>query len=184
MHLRALQDHSGRNLIDPTLQDNVVIPSNFFQYIYHVGWTINLHSIINSRLIPGGQNSNNRQTVFFLLVEPMDENLKDPETIDLNEPRHAQYLHNAWKTSRHCVLGRHQSCSAERIEVLSNEIERYHSSRNTPSLLNSESCSDGNRRSQKREGIHVTSASPKDLLEARLEKIIGFRTCSTTRRTS
>ena len=36
-YLRALQDHSGRNLIDPSLQDNVVIQSNFFQYIYHVG---------------------------------------------------------------------------------------------------------------------------------------------------
>ena len=31
--LRALQGHSGRSLIDHTLQDNVVIPSNFFQYI-------------------------------------------------------------------------------------------------------------------------------------------------------
>ena len=43
--------HSGRSLIDPTLQDNVVIPSNFFQYIYHVGCAINSHSIINSGLI-------------------------------------------------------------------------------------------------------------------------------------
>ena len=55
VYLRALQGHSGRNLIDPTLQDNVVIPSNFFQYIYHVGCAINLHSIINSGLILGGQ---------------------------------------------------------------------------------------------------------------------------------
>ena len=30
MYLRALQGHSGRSLIDPTLQDNVVIPSDFF----------------------------------------------------------------------------------------------------------------------------------------------------------
>ena len=29
VYLRALQGHSGRNLIDPSLQDNVVIPSNF-----------------------------------------------------------------------------------------------------------------------------------------------------------
>ena len=35
--LRALQGHSGRNFIDPSLQDNVVIPSGFFQYIYHIG---------------------------------------------------------------------------------------------------------------------------------------------------
>ena len=74
LYLRALQGHSGRNLIDPTLQDNVVIPSNFFQYIYHVGCAINLHSIINSGLVLGGQNLNNRQTVFFLLVDPMDKN--------------------------------------------------------------------------------------------------------------
>ena len=39
----------------------------------------------------------NRQTVFFLLVDPMDKNLKDPVTIDLNESRHAQYMHEAWK---------------------------------------------------------------------------------------
>ena len=27
-----IKGHSGRNLIDPSLQDNVVIQSNFFQY--------------------------------------------------------------------------------------------------------------------------------------------------------
>ena len=52
LYLRALQGHSGRSLIDPILQDNVGIQSNFFQYIYHVGCAINLHSIINSGLIP------------------------------------------------------------------------------------------------------------------------------------
>ena len=50
LYLQALQGHSGRSFVDPTLQDNVVIPSNFFQYIYHVGCAINLHSIINSGL--------------------------------------------------------------------------------------------------------------------------------------
>ena len=34
------------------------------------------------------------------------------------------------ETSEHGILGRHQSCFEERIEVLSNTIERYHSSRN------------------------------------------------------
>ena len=70
---RALQGHSGRKLIDPSLQDNIVIPSNFFQYIYHIGCAFNLHSIINSGLIPGGQNSSKRQTIFFLPVDPMDK---------------------------------------------------------------------------------------------------------------
>ena len=103
LYLRALQGHSGRSLFDPTLQDTVVIPSNFFQNIYHVGCAINLHSIINSGLVPGGQKLNNRQTVFFLPVDPMDKNHKDTDTIDLNEPRHAQYMHKAWKRHQDAV---------------------------------------------------------------------------------
>ena len=35
VYLRALQGHSGRNLIDPSLQDNVIIQSGFFHHIYH-----------------------------------------------------------------------------------------------------------------------------------------------------
>ena len=89
--------HSGRNLIDPSLQDNVVIQRGFFHHIYHIGCAFNLHSIISSGLIHGGQNSSKRQTVFFLLVDPRDKSHKDPEKFDLNVPRRAQYLHNAWK---------------------------------------------------------------------------------------
>ena len=37
VYFRALQGHSGRNLIDPSLLDNVVIQSGFFQHIYHIG---------------------------------------------------------------------------------------------------------------------------------------------------
>ena len=180
MYLRTLQGHSGCSLIDPTLQDNVLVPNNFFQYIYHVGCAINLHSIINSGLIPGGQILSNRQTVFFLPVDPMDKNHKDLDTIDLNAPRHAQYMHKAWKKHQNTVYSVDINLSEGRIEVLSNTIERYHSSRNTPSLLYSESCPDGNWRSHIRESICVTSSSSKDLLEKCLEKRNGFRSCSTT----
>ena len=73
---------------------------------------------------------------------------KDPDTIDLEAPRLAQYIHKSMEeTSEYGVLGRHQTCSKERIEVLSDTIERCHSSRNTPSLLYPESCLDGNWRS-------------------------------------
>ena len=125
VYLRAPQGHSGCNLIDPMLQDNVVIGTGIIPYIYHVGCTFNLHY----GLRPGGQNLSNRQTVFFLPVDPMDKNHKDPDTIDLSVPRHAQYMHKAWKRHQDAVfLGRHQSCCEERIEVLSDSIERYHSS--------------------------------------------------------
>ena len=103
VYLRALQGRSGRNLIDLSLQDNVVIQSNFFQYIYHIGCAFNLHSIINNGLILGGQISSKRQTVLFLLVDPMGKNHKDLDVIDLSVPRHAQYLHSAWKRHQDAV---------------------------------------------------------------------------------
>ena len=56
LYFRALQGHSGSNLIDPTLQDNVLIGTGIFLYINHVGCTFNLHSIINNGLVPGGQD--------------------------------------------------------------------------------------------------------------------------------
>ena len=102
-YLRALQGHSGRNLIEPSLQDNVVIQSGFFQHIYHIGCAFNLHSIINNGFIPGGQNSSKRQTVFFLPIDPRNKEHKDPERIDLNVPRRAQYMHNAWKKHQDAV---------------------------------------------------------------------------------
>ena len=80
-----------------------MVPSGFFQYIYHVGCGFYLHSIITSGLIPGGQNSSKRQTVFFLPVDPRDKRHKDPDEIDLNVPRRAQYLHNAWKKRQDAV---------------------------------------------------------------------------------
>ena len=103
MYLRALQSHSGRNLIDPSSRDNVELSDGFFQYIYHVGCAINLHSVINSGLILGGQNLSKRQTVFFLFVDPMDKEHKHPDTIDLEAPRLAQYMHKAWKKHQNVV---------------------------------------------------------------------------------
>ena len=104
LYLRALQGHSGNNLIDPTLQDNVVIGSGIFHYIYHIGCAFNLHSIINNGLIPGGQDLSRRQTVFFLPIDPRDENHKDPEHIDFSVPRRAQYVHSAWKRHQDAVF--------------------------------------------------------------------------------
>ena len=120
--------------------------------------------------------------MFFLLVDPRNKNHKDPETIDLSVPRHAQYLHKAWKRHQDAVNCVDINLAfAKGFESLSDSIECNHSSRKTSSLLYSESCSDGNWRSPIRISIHVISVVTKDLLETRLEKRIGFRTCSTTR---
>ena len=115
LYLRALQGHSGRNSIDPSLQDNVPIANDIFEYIYHIGCAINLQSITNSRLIPGRQILRKRQTVFFTSVDPVNTEHKDPNHIDLEALRLAWYKQKVENTSRHGVLGRYQPCSKERI---------------------------------------------------------------------
>ena len=104
LYLRALQGHSGHNLIDPTLQDNVMIESGIFHYIYHIGCAFNLHSIINNGLIPGGKDLSRRQTVFFLPIDPRDKNHKDPEYVDFSVPRRARHVHSAWKKHQDAVF--------------------------------------------------------------------------------
>ena len=66
--------------------------------------SFNLHSIINNGLILGGQNSSKRQTVFYLPIDPRDNGHQDPEKIDFNELRRAQYLHSAWKKHQDAVF--------------------------------------------------------------------------------
>ena len=142
LYLRALQGNSGRNLIDPLLQDNVVIQSGFFQHIYHIGCGFNLHSIINSGLIPGGQDSSRRQTVFFLPIDPRDKDHQDPEHIDFSVPRRAQYLHSAWKKHQDAV-------SWVDIDLAIRKGLTFYQTRSTSSLLYSKSCQIENWRSLK-----------------------------------
>ena len=104
IYLRALQGHSGSNLIDPTLQDNVLIGTGIFPYIYHVGCTFNFYSIINNGLVLGGQNLSKRQTVFFLPVDPRNESHRDPEYMVFSVPRLARYMHSAWKRHQDAVF--------------------------------------------------------------------------------
>ena len=104
IYFQALQGHSGRDLIDPSLQDNVIIQSGFFQRNYHKGCVFNLHSIINNGLILGGQNSSKRQSVFFLPIDPRDKGHQDLAKIDFSVPRRTQYLHSAWKKHQDAVF--------------------------------------------------------------------------------
>ena len=73
----------------------------------------------------------------------MNKEHKDPETVDLKAPPCKVSAQSVEETSKHGVLGRYQTCSKEMIKVLSDAIERYHPSRNTPSLLYPEGYQDG-----------------------------------------
>ena len=103
LYLRTIQSHSGWNPDDPSLQDNVMIPNDFFEYIYHVGSHLNGHPIIDSGLIAGGRNANKqRDTVFFTAVDPLKANLHEQREFDLTKPRIAVYKQK-WKVHQNAV---------------------------------------------------------------------------------
>ena len=182
MYLRALQGHSGRNLIDPSLQDNVLIPNDFFEYMYHVGCAINLHSITNSGLIPGGRYLSNRQTVFFLLV---DKNHKDPDTVDLEVQRLAQYMHKAWKKHQKTVYW-------VDINLALKKRLNFYQTRSNATILHETLpayCIPKVVRMETGEVIYENVYAsprlpPKISLKHDWMKGIGFRSCPTTRWTS
>ena len=85
-YVRAIQGHSGGNKDGPSLLDNGEIP-----YIYHVGSSLNLHSIIPSGLIAGGKDTKyGRHTVFFTAVYPVTDSQED-ESHDMMKPRKVPY---------------------------------------------------------------------------------------------
>ena len=83
--------------MDPELQDNVLLPKRFTEYIYHGGNASEVHSIFRCGLIPGGQSlKRDRQSVFFTAVNPMDDDQSMEETrCDLAKPTIAPYK-NTW----------------------------------------------------------------------------------------
>ena len=104
VYLRALQGHSGDDIIDLEMQDHVLITPGIFPYVYHVGSNFNIPSILSNGLIPGGLELSGRQSVFFLPIDPRDENYQDPENIDYSVPRRARYLQKSWKRHQDTVF--------------------------------------------------------------------------------
>ena len=93
LYVTAIQGHSGGNLVDPALQDNVLSPEDFTETVYHIGKVSEIHSIIRSGLIPEGRSLNrSRQSVFFTAVNPMDDdNSMEGTPCDLDKKRIAPY---------------------------------------------------------------------------------------------
>ena len=96
--MTAIQGHSGDNIADLALQDNVLLPDDLTQCIYHIGNVSEIYPITKSGLIPGGRSlKRDRQTVFFTAVNPMDDDQGMEEIrYDLDKPRIAPYK-NTWR---------------------------------------------------------------------------------------
>ena len=147
--------------------------------------SIFIHSFIYNGSIPGGQNSSKRQTVFFLPIDSRDKEHKDPEKIDLNVPRHAQYLHNAWKKHQDAVYWVDVNLAIRKGYWHSIRLDRMQSSfKKHFQLIVFPKVVRLNWRSPIWKSIHVTSTSANDLTKARMDKRIGSESCSTSKRRS
>ena len=103
LHLRAIQGHSGGKHINPTLQDNVLLPSDFAEHIYHVGSSHDMHSNIQSGLIAGGRDvKKGRRAVFFTAVNAMYIGHYRERDHDVTKPRIVVY-NPKWKTHQTTV---------------------------------------------------------------------------------
>ena len=104
LYLRAIQGHSGDNAIDPALQDNVLLPKRFTEYLYDVGDANELNSIERNGLIPGRKSfKKGRQALFFTVTNPMEDDNGVGETpCDLTKPRMAPYK-NTWTRLQYTV---------------------------------------------------------------------------------
>ena len=104
LYLRAILGHEGDNAIDPALQDNVLLPKGFTEYLHHVGNASEVNSMVRNRWIPGGKSfKRGRQAVFFTTLNPMDDGCGMWETPrDPSKPRIAPYK-NTWKRLQNMV---------------------------------------------------------------------------------
>ena len=102
---------------------------NFAEHIYHVGSSHDMHSIIQSGLIPGGKDvKKGRHAVFFTAVKPMFIDQHGERDYDVTKPRIAVYKH-IWKIHQNtvywCNLRVAQSNGLQFYQTRSNAIILY-----------------------------------------------------------
>ena len=94
--LCVAQDHLKRcvphiDISSSYLQDNVLLPGDFVEHIYHVGSSHDMLSIIQSGLILGGKDvKKGRHAVFFAAVSPMYIDHYREKDYDVTQPRIAE----------------------------------------------------------------------------------------------
>ena len=104
LYLRAIQRHSRGNDIDPELQDDVLLPEDFTEFIYHVGNVSETCSIIDSGLMPGGKSlERDRQSVFFHYSEPDVFHYSEPDGRRSKYGRKSMRLEYTWRPHQNAV---------------------------------------------------------------------------------
>ena len=117
----AIQGHSGSAAIDPELQDNVLLPKGITEYIYRVGNVSEVHSIIRSGLIPGGQSLKRERQIRVLHDSEPDGRWKivwKETPCDLTKAKDCSVQKYLETSSEYSMLVQFVTRSRERIAVL------------------------------------------------------------------
>ena len=108
----TLQEQSCTSELFKAIQDGVslILLYKTMSFFRTVSSSTSIMSDVQSIYIPSSIQDWYRRTKFwatdrqyFLLVDPMDKEHKDPDTIDLGAPRLAQYMHKVWKKHQNTV---------------------------------------------------------------------------------
>ena len=128
LFFRSIQGHSGDNLVDPAMQDNVLLPEDFTKYIWHIGNVSEIHSITRSGLFPEKKSQKREAIPVFHCREPdgrWSQHWRNSMRIGQAKDRTIhRYLETSYKYS---VLVQFKARSEERIEILSNKTTRNRS---------------------------------------------------------
>ena len=104
LYIRAIQGHTGGNLIAPELMGHVAIPYKWKEILFHRGCSFDVASVLKSGLIAGGKESKEgRQTIFFTPLNPFGDNPDEEEPCDdLSKPRKV-HCYSTWKNTQDAV---------------------------------------------------------------------------------
>ena len=103
-YIRAIQGHTGGNLMALVLMGHVAIPYKWKEFLFHRGGSYDVTSILKSGLIAGGRESKEGgQTIFFTLLNPSGYNPHEEGPCDdPSKPRKVQYQ-SKWQNSQDAV---------------------------------------------------------------------------------
>ena len=141
LYFRAIQGHSGGNLVDPELQDNLLLPEDFTEYIYLIGEKSETHSIIRGWVDPRRKKSQQGLGIFVFHCSEHDGRRSKyrRNSMRLGQAKDRSIQKYLETSSKHSVLVQFKTRSEERIAILSNTITRNRSLHHTACDLHRES---------------------------------------------
>ena len=128
LYFRAIQGHSGGTLVDPTLQDDVLLPDDFADYIYHIGNAHDMHSIIQGGLIPREKSQKGQAVSVFHTREPdVRQSRSGRSSIRSGQTQNYSIQNYLESSPKYSILVQFETCLEKRNAVILNAVPRNRS---------------------------------------------------------